>query len=273
LAGLVPHLVYSDREAGSPLSILLSARRVARQDYIGDGLVYYALVFPFRLAGDLGGVIMAAGLVAAAYAALRLLRGDSERSSDRVQVFLGLTAVLHLVVLGLSAHGEERFVLFSVLLLTILGVDAVAKLAGRWSAVLLATVASLAVLAAVANYRVVTDGYLATVTAERASLVSAAHEVSSQAGPCLVVTTYQPELGWYSGCATTGFAPRDWLEVSADQRVHLVLFEHGRRQLSVTELRGLLRGRRVEIRELPAEGSLGTVLIVSLPPTDTASAH
>ena len=78
-AGLVPHLVHSSEVEGSPAAVLLAAGDVAHRAYVGDGLVYYALVFPFRIAGDLGGVVMAAGLIAAALAARRVLRSGPGR--------------------------------------------------------------------------------------------------------------------------------------------------------------------------------------------------
>jgi hypothetical protein len=265
VCGLVPLLVYSDRVTGSPMAVLLTAQRAARPAYIGEGLIYYARVFPFRLSSDLGGVIMAAGLIAAGLAATRLMRGQPGRPGDRVRVFFGLTAALYTFVLGISAHGEERYVLFPVLLLTILGVDAVAGSAGQWSSFVLAAVAVLATLITVADYRATNDRF-ATVTAERMSLVSVARELSARHEPCLVVTNHQPEIGWYSGCATAPFPNRNW-RPSGDQWVHIVLFEHGSDQPSVAELRALLRGRRWETTELATKGSLGRALIVTLPPT------
>jgi hypothetical protein len=265
LGGLLPHFVHSDRVGGSPLAILRSAGEVAYREYMGDGLFYYAQVFPFRLAGDLGGVVMAAGLIAAVLAARRLLRGEPERpADDRVRVFLGLAAVLHVIVLGLTAHGEERFVFFPIILLTILGIDGLAEFFGKWSAAALVVVALFAALAALANYRVVTDGYLAQVTAERASIVAVAQQLSTDR-PCLVVTSYQPEIGWYSGCATMGFAQAKRVRLPANQPVYLAIFEGGRGQPSDPKLRQLVADRAVETMVVPTAGSLGRARILHLP--------
>ena len=272
LAGLVPHLIYSERVTGSPWGVLLSAERVARASYPGEGLVYYALIFPFRLASDLGGVVMAAGLIAAGAAAVHLLRRRPERPGDRVRVFFGLAAVLHPIVLGLGAHGEERFVFLSFLLLTIVGVDAIAEFAGRWSAVLLTAVAALAIVIAVANYRVVTAGALATTAAERTSMASVGQALSARPGPCLIVTSYQPEMGWYSGCATSGFAGRTWLRPPPGETVHVVLFQHGTGQPGVAAVLDRIGGRRTVTRELPSRGSLGRALIITLPPEGVSTA-
>jgi hypothetical protein len=271
IVGMGVHVVYSSRVAGTPLTILLSALQVARGGFVGEGLAYYALIFPFRLAGDLGGAVMAAGLVAAFPAARRLLRGGKQSPADRVRVFLALAAVANVILLGLIAHGEERFVFLSVLLLVILGVDAVARYCGRWSAIVLAVVAVFAALASVVDYRVVMNGDLRVVTAERASLVTVAQRIAgdqrSGHHPCLIVTGFQPEMGWYSGCATTGFpqAARGGLPVG--EPVYVVTFRRGGRvQLHAAELRKIARGRHATTAVVRTRGSLGLASILTLPP-------
>jgi hypothetical protein len=275
LAGLAPHFVYAQRTEGSPWGILLSAGHVAGREYVGDGLVYYALVFPFRLAGDLGGIVMAAGVVAAFLAGRRLLAGwrllagrrllasGPPRTEDQVRVFFGVAAVLHVLVLGLTAHGEERFVVLSVLLLTIVGVDAIADLTGRSAPVVLTAVAALAVLAAASTCRVVTDECLSGVTAQRASIVEVARHLPAHR-PCVVVTGYQPEFGWYSGCATMAFTDAERAGVSGDRPVHFVLFDHGRDQPSRALLRRLIGRRPATTTTLRTSGSLGAAYVVTL---------
>lgn len=135
-AGLVPLLAYSVRSTGSPLGLVQSAAVVAHGSYLGEGLVFYARAFPMALAGPLGAVVMTAGILGVAPAAQRLLtarrRCITGTAADRERVFLGAAAVLALVVLGLVAHGEGRYAMFSVLTLTLLGTDTlVSALAGR----------------------------------------------------------------------------------------------------------------------------------------------
>jgi hypothetical protein len=264
LAGLAANLVYSSLAAGSPLAILLQAGQIAQRAYIGDGLVYYALVFPFRLAGDLGGVVMAAGL-AAAFLAARRLRQGADRTGDRVRVFFALAAVIQVIVLGLTAHGEERFVFLSVLMLVILGVDAIAGFAGRWSTAALAVVAAFAALAAVVNYDVVVNGDVAAVTAQRTSLVAVAQRLSSR-HPCLVVTGFQPELGWYSGCATTSFGQAELSGLPTGQRVYVVLFRGAPGQPGTAALRRIVAGRQAVTTTMHTRGSLGRARIITLEP-------
>ena len=265
--GLLPHLLYSERAAGSPLAAMLSAGDVAGGEYVGEGLVYYALAFPFRLAGDLGGVVMTAGLIAAAVSALRIRRGELEGRGDRVRVFFGLTAVLHVVVLGLTAHGEERYVFFPVLLLIILGVDAIAEFAGASSRVVLAALTSFAVVAAAANYGVVRDGHVADVTAERTSLVQVGDLLARQSSAsrtCVVATAYQPQLGWYSGCATIGLTQVAGTRPVAGQLIYVVLFDEGRGQRSERGLSRFMAGRVAGSQVLDTRGSLGAARVITL---------
>lgn len=131
LAGLVPHFVHAIQVTGSPLGLVFWATSQAERQFVGDGLLYYLAIFPYRLAGDLGGVVMAAGVVAA-YAAVRRLRRAGEPGPDtRRWAFLGLTSVLVFVLLGVATDGEPRFVYLPVVLLTVLGVQALARAAGE----------------------------------------------------------------------------------------------------------------------------------------------
>ena len=262
LAGLAPHLVWASRETGRPWGVLTSAGAVAGQSYPGQGLVYYAAAAPFRLAGDLEGLIVLAG-VAALLPAVRRLRAGSATADDRRSLFLGLTALATTVVLGLAAHGEPRFVLLPVMLLTVLGVQAVAHWSGRRSGAALLVVGALAVVAAAGDVAWLRgDG--APHAASSASLEAAARAVPAQR-PCRVVTSYEPELGWYSGCATAAFsAVRAGGLPRGPVTVTLVLFERGRRQPGRVEWTRWVAGRHPIVRTLPARGSLGRVTLVTV---------
>jgi hypothetical protein len=175
--GLAPLLSYSARVTGTPLGLMQRAADVAHRQYVGEGLVFYARSFPIGLAGPLGAVVMTAGLVGLALAARRLLatrrpRPTAAIAADRERVFLGAAALLALLVLGLVAHGEGRFAMFSVLTLTLLGTDSlVSGLAGRTPSAL-PVLKSLAVAAAVVAPLTTLQmaGRLDQVTAVRTSI-------------------------------------------------------------------------------------------------------
>ncbi|WP_141747167.1 glycosyltransferase [Streptomyces agglomeratus] len=297
--GLVPHLVHAVRETGSPLGMVMSATSQANRAYVGDGFVYYLAVFPYRLAGDLGAVVMVAGLWAAG-AALRRVRasragasveagasraGTSHagwasasrgaaagascgmRADDRRRVFLGTAAVLVFVVLGVATDGEPRFVYLAVVLLTVLGVQAVAELAGAaWGAPVLAAVAALAGLTVLGTTQVVAHGAMPGPTRLAWSMVPVAREIgaAAQGRPCLVVTGYEPEFGWYSGCDAVTYAQYRKLRVPEGTLVSLVVFERGRLQPDAAGLERLTAGRETGVRTIGTDGPVGAATVVTL---------
>jgi hypothetical protein len=146
----------------------------------------------------------------------------------------------------------------------ILGVDALAEFARSWSSAVILGIAVYAILAAFADYRVVTDGDLPIVTAERVSLVAVARELAAEPHACLVVTDYQPEIGWYSRCATVGFAQAKQLRPPAGETVYVVLFQHGHGQPTAAKARKLLAGRDATTSTIQTKGSLGRATLISL---------
>lgn len=288
--GLVPHLVHAVRETGSPLGMVLSATSQANRAYVGDGFVYYLAVFPYRLAGDLGAVVMAAGLWTAGAALRRVLgaaRGrragasravraslevgagasGAVRADDRRRVFLGTAAVLVFVILGVATDGEPRFVYFAVVLLTVLGVQAVAELAGAaWRAPVLAAVAALAGLTVLGTTQVVAHGAMPGPTRLAWSTVPVAREIgaAAQGRPCLVVTGYEPEFGWYSGCDAVTYAQYRKLRVPEGTLVSLVVFERGRLQPDAAGLERLTAGRESGVRTIGTDGPVGAATVVTL---------
>ncbi|MEU5106367.1 glycosyltransferase family 39 protein [Streptomyces sp. NPDC021354] len=258
LAGLIPHFVYATEVTGGPLGLIFSATEHAGRAYVGDGLVYYLSIFPYRLAGDLGGVVMAAGLWGLG-AAIRRRRRD-----DRRHVFLGMTAVLTFVVLGVATDGEPRFVYLPVVLLTVLGVQTLAEAAGRWSATVLTAVAALAAVTVPATAQYVAHDAMPGPTAQRVSTLAVARQLAGGDRPCLLVTGYEPDLGWYSGCDAVTYGQYRRMTPPSGVEVSLVLFERGRLQPGPASLRRLIDGRATTTRTIPTEGSLGTATVITL---------
>ncbi|MDX3228828.1 glycosyltransferase family 39 protein [Streptomyces sp. ME19-01-6] len=273
LAGLVPHFVYATEVTGSPLGLILSATEHAGRSYVGDGLVYYVSIFPYRLAGDLGAVVMAAGLWGLGAA----IRRRRQQHHDRRSVFLGMSAILTFVVLGVATDGEPRFVYLSVVLLTVLGVQTLAEAAGRWSATVLAAVAALAAVTVPATAQYVAHDAMPGPNAQHLSTVAVARQLASDR-PCLLVTGYEPDLGWYSGCDAVTFGQYRRMAPPSGAEVSLILFERGRSQPGPASLRRLIGGRATTTRTIPTEGSLGTATVITLraerpgPPRTTAPA-
>ncbi|MEV1010190.1 glycosyltransferase family 39 protein [Streptomyces sp. NPDC049881] len=266
-AGLLPHFLYAVRETGSPLGLVFSATSQANRAYTGDGFVYYLSVFPYRLAGDLGAVVMAAGLYGAAAALLRRRRARrgtaAARPDDARRVFLGAAAVLTFVILGMVTDGEPRFVYLPVALLTMLGVQTAAECAGRRAATVLAATAALAAVTVPATAQYVAHAAMPGPTGQAASTVPVARGLARD-GSCLLVTGYEPEAGWYSGCDAVTYAQYRRMTPPEDTRVTFVLFEHGRLQPDAEGLERLVAGRPVTVTTFPTDGSLGTATTVTL---------
>nr|WP_053161235.1 hypothetical protein [Streptomyces caatingaensis] len=271
LAGLLPHFLHAARATGSPLGIVTFATSQSNREFLGEGVLYYAATFPYRLAGDLGGVVMAAGIwatVAAGRRAWADRRADGRRTpagEDRRTVFLGGTALLNFVVLGTTTHGEPRFVYLSVVLLTVLGVQRLATLAGPGRAWLSAAVVLLALLTVLGTAQVIARGAMRGPDRLSDSTVPVARLLSGTR-PCLLVTGYEPEMGWYSGCDAVTFAQyrRRKREPPPPTEITFVLFEHGRLQPGADALRTETGRRGTVVRTLPTSGSLGTATLVTL---------
>ncbi|MFI0978050.1 glycosyltransferase [Streptomyces sp. NPDC021093] len=269
--GLVPHFLYATERTGKPLGMILSATSQANREYVGDGLVYYLSVFPYRLAGDLGAVVMAAGVCAAVAAWLRVRRGGrgegGVRADDRRRVFLGAAALLVFVVLGVATDGEPRFVYLPVTLLTILGVQAVAELTRAWAPRVLVCVGVLAGLTVLGTAQVVAHGAMPGPSSLGASTVPVARALAAQDGEsCLIVTGYEPEFGWYSGCDAVTYRQYRGMKVEPGTRVSFVRFEKGRLQPDAAGVRQLIGGRPATLLRMPAAdgGSAGAATVWSV---------
>ncbi|MFI1971876.1 glycosyltransferase [Streptomyces cinnamoneus] len=263
--GLVPHLVHAVHATGSPLGVMTWATSQANRAFFGDGLLYYVATFPYRLAGDLGAVVMVAGILALVAAVRRVHSAGASRtegSEDRRRVFLGLTALFMFVVLGCTSHGEPRFVYVPVVLLTVLGVQNLAERSGRWSAQTLTAVGVLASLSVLVTAQVVGHGAMRGPSRLSESTVPVARSLTSDR-PCLVVSGYEPEMGWYSGCDAVTYAQYEERAVPPDMRVTLVLFERGRLQPGPTAVKELVGDREVTTSVRDTDGSLGTARAIT----------
>ena len=239
----VPHVLHAIDATGSPVGILRAASVAAGRGYTGDGLVFYATAWWLWL-GPVAAVCVVAGLFAAV----------TRRS--RVAAFAGLASVVAIVVLGLDAHGEARFVLVPELLLVAAGVDAIAALAfprPRAAAALVAlTLAGSAAAAGVAITR-------AKRTFDVA--VAAAGEIRRAAGgaPCAVVSGQWTQLEWYSGCWGVQMPAAITPDVLGGRTGFLVWYDDGRREPGAV-LDDARAGRRGviadELARVPGPGSL-----------------
>ena len=178
-------------------------------------------------------------------------------------MFLGTSAVLICLILGIVTDGEPRFVYLPVILLTMLGVTETADRVGQWGSTTLAAVAALAAVTVPATAQVVAHGAMPGPERLGASTVPVARQLASDE-PCLLVTGYEPEMGWYSGCDAVTYSQYRRMAPPSDTEVSLVLFERGRLQPGPTALKKLIGGRNTTTRHIPTRGSVGDATVITL---------
>jgi hypothetical protein len=235
---IVPHLIWATAATGSPLGVIQETQGAAGREFIGEGLVDYADAFREGLAGPLGAVLLTAAF---AWILWSVVAGRSDDDAH-LAWFVTIVAVVSVVPLGLVAHGETRFVFFPVWLLICLGSHAVVRLATRLPAPYVSVAVGVVMILWLP---------LASETLNRADrnaesrgdnfavIVEASNWIQGDAqGDCGVLTTYEPQVNWYSTCATAFMfrdveASMDELEADADLSdpdLYALLFEGGKRQ-------------------------------------------
>jgi hypothetical protein len=206
---LLPHAIFATLVRGSPLGVILLARGGAAGETVGAGLVQYLAWLPSELAGVLSGLAVVLGLAVGAH---HLARAMLRRSWDRRARMYGLLCVpatVHVLVLGLVALPQQRYVFLPVALLAVAGSLAVvdgAAARGR-AGRLAASVATFAVGVALIWSGIAmpgrADGRTAFLAWERqAGLLIG--ELGD--GSCSALAADFPQMTWYSGCPTYNFA-------------------------------------------------------------------
>ena len=229
LAALIlPHLVYARSTTGSFLGILTKSSEAAGRAYLGDGLVRYVAWFPAKLTGAALAVVILVGF------AHVIVHRRSTHPKDRLDRFVVTVAAISGIAVGLTVHGEQRYVFFNVLLLSFVGWSALLSHARDWSDGLRRVAAVAVVGALLLSFGTgVFEARLRSETLgdQRAVLRDVGDTLSSD-GPCVIVTSYIPQLTWTSGCATVTFtaAFRDSFAPTPGQPTYVVTFENGKRQ-------------------------------------------
>ena len=225
---IVPHLVYSLSATGSLLGVLKFSSEAAGRDYLGDGLVRYIAWFPAKLTGAALAVVMLVGVVHTFH------RRRFNDTHDRLDRFIVSVSLLSGIAVGITVHGELRYVFLNVLLLSFVGWSSLLRHAHSWSddmrrfsSVALAAVLLVSLGTGVFEARIRAD----KIADDRAVLTMVAGVVES-GDSCVIIASYVPQLTWMSRCVTITFdsAVQDAFVPRLSGPSYLVTFENGKRQ-------------------------------------------
>ncbi len=205
LVGLLPHFLYSIAETGSPLGIIQYTSRVAGRAYLGEGLVDYALAMAWPLMGLVG-------IPIAVFFSWWIVAYWRKADQRMRAIFLGIPALGQVILLGLLSHGEPRFVFFPLALLSVGGAAGFMALSRDWqprvkrgaefalASLLIGSIAlSIAATRGSVDNRVLSN--------EPVELAAELVEAETASDSCGVMTSYAPQITFYSGCATSVFRP------------------------------------------------------------------
>ncbi len=230
---LVPHLIQAVTATGSAVGIIASAADNVKHAVAWESAVTYLRWFPLRLAGA------ASLLIPATLVSLVILARPSGRRSIAALDARRLAWVLIPAVVAfaavLVASPEPRYVLFPLLLLIIAGAGVTVAGIGGWlrhatgrqrqvavGAIALLVVVQIGAVGYLARREIIRAGRAAT---NDAWIAEAGRAIAADAdGPCAVLTTIPPILGWSSGCEGFGFRgdPSDVIVEGSGRLTYLV---------------------------------------------------
>ncbi|HSO50618.1 MAG TPA: hypothetical protein VLS86_08720, partial [Acidimicrobiia bacterium] len=153
------------------------------------------------------------------------------------------------LLLGLVSHGETRFLFFPLALVVVAGSlsvsDWVTGVGKPWSHVI-AWVTSILVIGSLALSAPEARQSVENRSENNEAIEVAAHAVADMAGgqPCGVLTSYTPQMTFYSACASEIFegelGPQESLAGLRGDVRFMVLIEGGKRQPVGEDLRGFI---------------------------------
>lgn len=233
---LLPHVLQSLSATGKPFGILQVSSKMPRRAYPGEGLItYLAPGNPFRYYGALVAPLLIAGIVGLVRAPARW----------RPSILIGVIALGQILAIGLQSHAQPRYIFVAIVLLVVLGIDALSRFAPpklRVAALPLVTLAWIGVVVTVPLY----SRFLADA---RAPLVAASTAVRSDAegARCIVVAKVVTQLMWHTRCAEVRLtAPERLPSWSVNRRTYVVSIPR-----ASTTIEAVLEARPALIRELP----------------------
>ena len=253
LVGLIPHFVFATSDTGSPIAIVLFTADVAGRDYWGQGLVDYFLLMGWPL----GAFIGPAAVVFFVWWLIAEWSSVTERTKC---LFLMIPAAAQVLLLGLVSHGEARFIFFPFALTLIGGVMGFGVLRRRWRPRTTQAV-NLGLAVLLIGSLALAASYVRRAVDSRARgteiLQLVAEEVRDLSGDesCGVMTSYFPQITYFSECSTQFFRsylePEEALSRVDGEKRFLLVVEDGKSQPEGEDLAALIdltKGQPIVVR-------------------------
>jgi hypothetical protein len=240
--GLIPHALEAIGFEGTPWAIIAYTSGIAERAYVGEGLLDYAYLMAWPMAGFVGPV----AAIASVGGAISTWRDKLARER---YMFLLIPAVFQVVALGLLSHGEARFVFFPLALIMVSGAISIDTWldVGRQSWRSAAAIGmGLLVVASFTASTITVRGNVDHRARVNESIQYAAVAARSMSGEesCGVMTTSTPQVTYYSECSSQIFRPGLDPEQAVDGLVgehkYMILVEGGLRQPTEGELAALV---------------------------------
>ncbi len=207
---VLPHLVWATIETGRPWGIVVWAADQVNTSSPLESLVSYLAWVPTTIAGPVAAIFVVAGGMLVMVVAVRGVLGRPLAGLGRPVAWLAIPGLVAAAGTISVSHAEARYVMFSMVLATILGAEALGRAFDRVfgavpggrirgvSPVLVGGVglaAAVLLMVGVSVYHGVRGQPSGRWYKEPALAIAAASE-----SPCVVATTLWPMVGWYSGC-------------------------------------------------------------------------
>jgi hypothetical protein len=226
---VLPLSVYSQQRTGSPTGILTASEAAAGNRAPGSGLVFYGAHWLLDIAGPIMGGLTVVGMFGG-------IRALVIRDSSSPLGPLTLAALLQVVWLGVTAHGEPRYVFLAVTMLAICGAVVIGRAISRGRVGLMRVAVAAYATSCFAGAILV--AWFLHASADRAVEKGAPLQVAATAIredadglPCRVFTGEVGPVTWYSRCESVAI-PSDLTSrlLDAGRRSYLLLLDHGHRQ-------------------------------------------
>jgi hypothetical protein len=264
----MPHVLYSTAATGSPAGIMRAASAAANTASASESLRQTLRWIPTLIGAPFAWLVAAVGVIHAVILGVEWLRRRAMPRLLRRHVWILGTAAGSALLIGIASHAEPRYQLFPLMLGIVAGAGAIGsgiewidretRLGRRAPLVARAGLAMVIVILMLPAARQIRfDAFSRQVVpqwwAKAGALIAADAD-----GPCRLITSSPPLVGWYAGCETQLLAdrPSAWLDDGgAPTYVVLGPADHRRRPQRLAAHQDLVDSGRL----VPIDGTLEDV--------------